>query len=171
MTSTKVPKTFLIPKPPPGKQVFTGDCIGSQHHHLATIGGLSHQICIRLINRWICTLKGGTPDRKKFPTGNRSLLSVKSFSFLLETFPFYPSNFFRLLRTGNQEYSFHAIAHTLLAVSNKAGSFFRSTRHDQNKTPKLTNSPTRIISINTNKRHKDNLFDTFEVTKYQNGTS
>ncbi len=107
-------------------------------------------------------------------------------SFLLERDCFYPSNrflsywkhfpsirqfFFRLLRTGNQGCSFHAIAHKLLAVPNKAGSFSRSTRHDQNKTPKLTNSPTRIISINTNKRHKDNLFDTFRVAKYQNDTS
>ena len=30
---------------------------------------------------------------EKFPTGKRLLLSVKSFSFLLETFRYYPSNF------------------------------------------------------------------------------
>ena len=33
---------------------------------------------------------------KKFPTGRRLLLSVKSFSFLLETFRYHPSNFFEL---------------------------------------------------------------------------
>ena len=32
--------------------------------------------------------------RKNFPTGKSLLLSVKSFAFLLETFLFYPSNFF-----------------------------------------------------------------------------
>ena len=38
-------------------------------------------------------LKDCSPERQKFPTGKSSLLSVKSFSFLLETFRYYPSNF------------------------------------------------------------------------------
>ena len=38
----------------------------------------------------IDTPKRSVEEGKKFPTGKRSLLSVKSFSFLLETFRFYP---------------------------------------------------------------------------------
>ena len=36
------------------------------------------------------TPKSLVEEGKKFPTGKRLLLSVKSFSFLLETFRYYP---------------------------------------------------------------------------------
>ena len=42
--------------------------------------------------------KSLTANREKFPAGKRSLLSVKHFSFLLETFRYYPSKFFGSIR-------------------------------------------------------------------------